>query len=342
MENKMYINGASSISIQKPLTEEGVFSPVFTEGKFVKCQDPDYNEFIAPLAARRMSPIVKRAIATSIYALKEAKIDVPDAIINGTGIGCFEDTDGFITGMLDNEETLLKPSMFINSPPNTVSSQVAIKLRCHGYNNTHVHNGAAFEGALLDSWMQLQQDNIHTVLLGAGDESNDDLFKILGRLGLWKIAFFSEGSTSFVLSDKNSESSYCSLDSVLSFYISIRCSPEQRIKLCRERLASFLSLRGLTFEDIDVVFTGEDGDPFITSMYDFIPKGVLRGHYKKLCGEYFTASAYGFYVAANVLKHGILPGHLSACGKEATSIKRVLFADAWMNKNYTFALMSKV
>src|SRR5574344_842417 len=88
MERKMYINGASAISIQKPLTDEGIFNPIKSDGKFVKCLEPDYKEFIAPLAARRMSPIVKRAIATSMRALKEAKVDVPDAIINGTGIGC--------------------------------------------------------------------------------------------------------------------------------------------------------------------------------------------------------------------------------------------------------------
>jgi hypothetical protein len=98
----------------------------------------------------------------------------------------------------------------------------------------------------------------------------------------------------------------------------------------------------LTFEDIDVVFTGEDGDPAIAEMYDFIPSGVLRGVYKKLCGEYFTASAYGFYVVANVLKHNLLPAHLSSVEKEMSGIKRVLFVDAWMGRSYTFALMSRV
>jgi 3-oxoacyl-[acyl-carrier-protein] synthase II len=342
MERKMYINGASAISIQKPLTDEGIFNPIKSDGKFVKCQEPDYKEFIAPLAARRMSPIVKRAIATSMRALKEAKVDVPDAIINGTGIGCFEDTDGFITGMLDNHETLLKPTMFINSTPNTVSSQVAIKLRCHGYNNTHVHNGAAFEGALLDGWMQLQNGDMQSVLLGAGDESNDDLFKILGRLGCWNFAFCSEGSVSFVMSANKSASSYCSVDSVESYYVSDKYSKEAKEKIRRERMAEFLSRHGLTFEDIDVVFTGEDGDPAIAEMYDFIPSGVLRGVYKKLCGEYFTASAYGFYVVANVLKHNLLPAHLSSVEKEMSGIKRVLFVDAWMGRSYTFALMSRV
>ncbi|MCI1720599.1 MAG: hypothetical protein LKM37_06255 [Bacteroidales bacterium] len=342
MERKMYINGASAISIQKPLTDEGIFNPIKSDGKFVKCLEPDYKEFIAPLAARRMSPIVKRAIATSMRALKEAKVDVPDAIINGTGIGCFEDTDGFITGMLDNHETLLKPTMFINSTPNTVSSQVAIKLRCHGYNNTHVHNGAAFEGALLDGWMQLQNGDIKTVLLGAGDESNDDLFKILGRLGCWNFAFCSEGSTSFVMSVNKSDSSYCSVDSVESYYVSDKYSKETKEKIRRERMADFLSRHGLTFEDIDVVFTGEDGDPSIESMYDFIPAGIPRGIYKKLCGEYFTASAYGFYVVAEILKHNVLPAHLSSDGKERKGLKRILFVDSWMGRSYTFALMSKV
>jgi 3-oxoacyl-[acyl-carrier-protein] synthase II len=342
MERKMYINGASAISIQKPLTDEGIFSPAATAGKFVKCQEPNYNEFIAPLAARRMSPIVKRAIATSMYALKEAKVDVPDAIINGTGVGCFEDTDAFITGMLDNNETLLKPTMFINSTPNTVSSQVAIKLRCHGYNNTHVHNGAAFEGALLDGWMQMQNGDIKTLLLGAGDECNDDLFKILGRLGCWKYAFCAEGTVSFVLSDEKGESTYCSVDSVESFYISDKYSKEQKGKMCREYMSDFLGSRGLVFDDVDVVFTGEDGDPAMSLMYDFIPAGVERGSYKKLCGEYFTASAYGFYVAAEVLKHNLLPANISSGGKERRGIKRILYVDAWMGRSYTIALMSRV
>lgn len=107
-------------------------------------------------------------------------------------------------------------------------------------------------------------------------------------------------------------------------------------------MADFLSRHNLTFEDIDVVFTGEDGDPSIESMYDFIPAGILKGVYKKLCGEYFTASAYGFYVVAEVLKHNVLPAHLSSDGKERRGLKRILFVDSWMGRSYTFAMMSRV
>ena len=53
---------------------------------------------------------------------------MPDAIITGTGLGCLEDTEKFLTAMVTNKEEFLTPTSFIQSTHNTVSAQIALLL----------------------------------------------------------------------------------------------------------------------------------------------------------------------------------------------------------------------
>lgn len=339
----MYINGAAAISVQKPLSDEGIFSPVELKPGYAKCQDPSFALFVKPIEARRMSSVVKRAIAVSKSALEQAGLTVPDAIITGTGVGCFEDTDGFISGIIDNNETMLKPSLFINSTPNTIGSQVAISLGCHGYNNTHVHNSAAFGGALLDAWMLLQGADAHNVLLGAGDECNEKLYLILKNLGLNAKSALSEGSVGIIISDCKSENCYACVDAVESSFLPDTFSAAQKQQRMRSMADAFLARNGLSFDTLDLVVTGRGEEKLINSQYDFIPSSVKQCVYKKLCGEYVTSSAYGFYVTACLIRKNFLPACLAADGIEMPGgLDHVLYAMVWESRYVTFVLMSRI
>ena len=80
-DNNVKILSAKQISIQNPLSEEWMESPLaYTEG-YVPAIDPDFRQFISAGDALRMGKLLKRALATSLSALREGGIEHPDAII---------------------------------------------------------------------------------------------------------------------------------------------------------------------------------------------------------------------------------------------------------------------
>lgn len=166
------------------------------------------------MQARRMGLILKRAIAVSLTALKDADIECPDAIFTGTGLGCMENTENFLTAMCKDGEEMLPPTYFMMSTHNTISSAVAILLRCHGQNCTYSQKDISFESALLDAFLQLQTGGISNALVGAHDETTPATYDLLKGCGYFGDGITAaEASSAFVLSINN-ETALCELADV--------------------------------------------------------------------------------------------------------------------------------
>jgi len=133
-------------------------------------EDPDFREVIAPLEARRMGRLLKRAVWCYTKALQESGVQMPDAIITATDYGCMENSEAFLTGVLNPESAAMSPTKFMQSTHNTIGSLIAIRLGCKGYNATYSHTGCSFLSALEDAMMQLQLGDIQTALVGWFDE----------------------------------------------------------------------------------------------------------------------------------------------------------------------------
>lgn len=175
--------------------------PVQCSEPYLRSQDPDFKPFLNPMQARRMGLILKRAIAVSLTALKEAGIECPDAIFTGTGLGCMENTENFLEAMSRDGEEMLPPTYFMMSTHNTISSAVAILLRCRGHNCTYSQKDISFESALLDAFMQFQSRRISNALVGAHDETTPDTYDLLKGAGYFGDgATAAEASSAFVLS----------------------------------------------------------------------------------------------------------------------------------------------
>ena len=108
-----------------------------------------------------MSRIVKMGVFAALSCLRNAEVEIPDAIIAGTGLGCLEDTEKFLGSMYTSEEKLLNPTPFIQSTHNTVAGAIALAIKCHGYNATYTHRGFSFESALIDALMQIHDKSRH-------------------------------------------------------------------------------------------------------------------------------------------------------------------------------------
>ena len=311
--SKAYIISAAQISAQEPFCGIEDFVPV--SGEKVSCKDPDFKPFIPPMAARRMSSILKRCIAVSKHVLSKASIECPDAIITGSGIGCVADTESFLRQMLDGGETLLNPSKFICSTPNTMGSQIAIALGCHGFNSTHVNDSFAFEGALMDSLIQIQTGKADNVLLCAADQMNEGFFNLVHRDSIWKNLTVSEAAEAFVLSS-SSDNAICAVEDI----VTTRSNPAWEIdRMLRDN--------ELSWDDIDSVMTsassGEDTDRFA-----FIPENKPRLTYKQYCGQFLSASAFGFFLCSEMIRTSDSP-------------KRILLVGESRGR-YSFTLISSV
>ncbi len=147
---------------------------VLTEQKLTaEDADPNFKLYMTPGEARRLGPMLKRTMAVSIQALRDAGEDgaafVPDAIITGTAWGNAESSETFLRDMLTGGEQLLKPTPFMQSTHNTIGSLIAISTKNHGYNNTHSQGEDSLRMAMLDAWMLMQQGQIKSALVGLHD-----------------------------------------------------------------------------------------------------------------------------------------------------------------------------
>lgn len=352
---KTYINGIGCVSAQQ--TFEGEFASAFETHENLNVFEivkPNYGDYFSPIAARRMAKGVKNGIVASTIAMKEAQLEMPDAIITGTGMGCIEDSDKFLKAIIDNNEEFLTPTSFIQSTHNTVGSQIALGMQCKAYNFTYVNAAVSFESALLDAKLQIDADEAQSILIGGVDEMTSytvSLFKLAGFIkqdseGTFPIlnsktsgTVFGEGATFFVLENKKTASTYAEV-------VDIEIVNEIAVGSISEKAENFLKANGLSISDIDLLITGINGDAAFSHFYDELTKGEFaqtpQAYYKHLSGEYNTASAFGLYVGANIVKTQQLPQLLKSNSVAKSRYQNVLLYNQYHGIDHSFTLISHV
>ena len=144
----------------------------------------EIRDYVKPLEARRMGKLMKASLLSSLKALKLAGVECPDAIITGTALGCWENSESLLMQMLEEGEVMLSPTNFMQSTHNTISSNIAIRLGCHGYNVTYTQSDDSLEWALRDARLLLQSGRYKTVLVGCHDETTPLYRSLMERLGI--------------------------------------------------------------------------------------------------------------------------------------------------------------
>ncbi|MCM1040965.1 MAG: beta-ketoacyl synthase chain length factor [Bacteroides sp.] len=337
MKNKIYIQSAAHISAQKPLSETWMETP---QAPVSETWEVDYKEYLAPNVARRMGKLLKRALVCSRVAMERAHVDCPDAIISTTGLGCIMNTEVFLDAEERNGENLLNPTPFMLSTHNTIGSTIAIDTHCKGYNTHYSQKFVSFDCGLLDACMQLQREEINTVLLNGNDESSPVFDKILRHLDQWnfKVPWFKgESAISMVLSKKEQSSSLCRIDDMMM------CCRMSNDKLKKE-LEEFLNRNGCCLSELDALFVGLNGHEKNDRVYFEWAENIFSRlplvYYKHLFGEHYTMSGMGLYVAAICLSRGMVPNHLILNSQDTlTGLKRVLFCNHSADREYSFVLL---
>ncbi|MDQ1160393.1 3-oxoacyl-(acyl-carrier-protein) synthase [Chryseobacterium sp. SORGH_AS 447] len=349
----VYINSAACISAQDTLNEDFFQNlQAVNSGQVLKAIEPVYKEFIPPAMIRRMSKTVKMSSVASHYALKEAGIENPDAIIVGTGMGCSQDSEKFLKNVLDNNEEFLTPTYFIQSTHNTVAGQIALGLQCHAYNFTYVNTSSSLEFSMLDAKLQIIDDEAEHVLVGSTDEQTErtmnlyELNKTIKKNEHFPVDYlhsttegvaWGEGASFFVLGKDKKDSTYAQLKDI---QISNTVNPDE----IKQFIEKFLAKNNLAFNDIDAVILGFSGDAksdaYYTKAMDLFTDSSLL-YYKHLSGEFNTASGFSTFIACHTLKNQEIPEVMLINQVKKERIKNILLYNHLLGNDHSLVLLEK-
>ena len=346
-----YINGIGCVSAQDT-SDYATFlaSAKELQENVVGVYKPNYRDYIKPAMIRRMATGVKNGVVASNIALKDAHIEMPDAIITGTGMGCMVDSEKFLRNILDNDEQFLTPTAFIQYTHNTVGGQIALGLKCKAYNVTYVHSATSFESSLLDALLMIN-DGEENILVGGVDENGNhtvEMFKLIHHVKQEETfngnvldtktegAVFSEGAQFFTLGSQKTANSYAALLDV-AIYDSIKDDE------VASKLNQFLKENNMSIADIDMVVLGNNGDviydKIYTNLQETIFKNTAQVYYKHFSGEYNTVSAFGLWIASNICKTQEIPNSLRLNAITPSKIGNVLLYNQYRGQNHSFTLL---
>lgn len=353
----VFIKGIGNISPQRTFDNSLFLEEIIRhEGPALKCVEPNYNDILPKgKLPRRLSRSLKIGVTSAALALEDAGINEPDAIITGTGRGMLADTDKFLTTMIDNQEKFLNPTAFIQSTHNTIGAHIAVMLKCNKFNFTYVHGSLSFENALLNAILMLQENPNNNILTGGVDEITDqhcqiksvnhkfkkepvDHLKLLDYESEGTVP--GEGSIFFTLNAKKDDNSYASIRGLETYY-----KPENS-SVSEKKISDFLARRQLSMEMIDLVILGLDGDYNSNKVYYHLQNGLFKAtnqaYFKHLCGEYPTSTAFGVWLAANIIKRKSIPGiiRLNEPSRER-KLRNILIYNQDRNVNHAVILVSK-
>jgi len=349
-----YINSQACISHYNTIDEDFFFeeTSVIPSSNFLFVTAPVYKDYIPANTIRRTSHILKMGISSGLMCLKNEGAEQTDAIIVGTAMGCFEDTDKFLRSINDNDERMLTPTSFIQSTHNTVAGQIALLVKCHGYNFTYVHQNLSFEYALLDALMLLKEGEAKNILVGGVDELIPPLCELFERAGhikktenlqepIWastsKGYVAGEGATFFYLSSTSTANSLAKIKGVRTI---------QKLKSSEELLEQcylFLKEINLKKEDINLVLSGINGDSEKDEhLKEFNSKIALPiAYFKHLCGEYFTSSSFALWFAAKMIKKQQIPVWALPNTEAPKKLQHILIFNQYEDQQYSLICVSQ-
>ncbi|MEP7168630.1 MAG: beta-ketoacyl synthase chain length factor [Bacteroidota bacterium] len=353
MRNAVYINGTGCISAQNTFDRNWFFGEVQIPGKnYLHVNEDSFKNVIPANQSRRMSKIVKMGIASAMSCMKDAGVENVDAIITGTGIGCFEDSEKFLRSMIENDEKLVSPATFIQSTHNTVAAQIALLLKCNAYNFTYTHFGFSFESSMQDAFLQIEDDKNKNILVGGVEEMPRSYLNLIESAGWLKKegevennnsntsqgVIAGEGSSFFLLSGIKSASAYAQIKNFKTIY-----KPSDVAELQSE-IEKFLSDSTIQLSDIDAVITGLSGDAAADKKSKFISESYFKDNmqlsFKNYFGECPVAVSFALWIAANMIKKKEIPEVLCINKVKHKAPANILIFNQYRDKNYSLILLS--
>ena len=275
---------------------------------------------LTPNQRRRFSRLIQMALLTA------RRSHAPDpaqrlAVTIGTGMGCLDTAALFIENMITKDEREPMPAQFPNAVHNAIAAQVAIDQGARGLNSAPTCGDISFECALWQGISQLTNGEADCALTGAVDELNKYILGIGQRWGAWDEQI-RPGEGAMIASLVRPENSAKPLARVTAVRLG-----RWRKPFDAEREADWIA-SSVDLKAVDVILSGAGGWPELEEHYLAVAGALASraGHslehqtYKQRCGEFHSASAFGFSVAVELARErrqGVLLYTLSQRGGKA-------------------------
>ena len=346
-----YINQATCISPQATFTDADIHTLKESTGNQLKITEPAYQGMPANVL-RRMSKIMRIGVGAALPLLSGPV--QPNAIIIGTANGGMEESSKFLAQIIEYDEGLLTPGDFVQSNPNATAALIGLLKNNHSYNVTHVHRGHAFENAVIDAAMLLNENPANIYLLGGMDGTSDYNYRIDELDGWYKkeaVSNFNlyghhspgtisgEGAAMFMVSNQ--------AGGALARLKGIATLNSKDSGALKQFLQRFLDKHLQPGENIDLLLTGENGDSRFLNYYQtcesLVNSNTTIARFKHLCGEYPTASSFALWLACQFLGgRSAVPQHMVKTAGNGSIYKNILIYNNHKGDQHSCMLLGAV
>jgi hypothetical protein len=341
-----YIHQTSCITAQQSFAEPNIDSITESIDNKLYATENNYDS-IPPNVLRRLGKAVKMGIATGNEVLLNQQVD---GILLGTANGGLEDCIKFLNQIIQYEEGRLTPTNFVQSTTNAIAGQLGIMYKNKGYNITHVHRGLAFENALIDVEMLLNEHPTNTYLVGGVDEISEYNYTIEDLAGSYKKEIVSnkdlihsntigtiagEGAAMFIVNTVKNDA--------IAAVRAIKTFITKKEEPLKDQLSVFLNTALPKGGAIDLIISGKNGDNRLNTYYDFVEnslKDVPTSYYKHLTGEFPTSSVLALWIASKILNSSELNPLMQINTNKP--LKNILLYNTYKGHQHSFILVSAV
>jgi 3-oxoacyl-(acyl-carrier-protein) synthase len=262
------------------------------------------SENLSPRIVRRLKRLPRLALSLAVEAHADSSpAEAPTAVFFGTGWGALSETHDFLARLLGSDEPFPSPTDFVGSVHSAPGSQIAMMFQSTGPNITTTGGDYSFEQSLMAAQFMSRDIRGSFFVVGA-DESHPMLSRLFdGSASSDSIP--SDGGGAFCLKRGGSARG---LYINLSFYENVENNPGV--------IASLLNRLGGP-EKVNaaygVILAGipgacrDEGEKQLKSLLALSGYGNAVIDYRKMVGEFASASAVAAVMAVKFLEAGKLP-----------------------------------
>jgi 3-oxoacyl-[acyl-carrier-protein] synthase-1/3-oxoacyl-[acyl-carrier-protein] synthase II len=265
------------------------------------------SEILPPRAVRRLKRLPRLALSLAIAAHEDSgQVDAPSSIFLGTGWGALSETYDFLTRVFETRGQFPSPTDFVGSVHNAPAGQIAMHFQSTGANITTTGGDYSFEQSLMVAQLLSTGASGSALLVGV-DESHEVLSTLFDR-SVSADEVLSDGGGAFCLKrGDNSTGPHIGV----AFYENAENNPEAILSLIK-RLGGpgrINSAYGALLAGVPkrCRSEGERQLQAFLSLSEFKNPVI---DYRKIVGEYASASAVASVIAARLIKEGKIPAPL--------------------------------
>jgi len=263
---------------------------------------------LSPGQVRRLKRFPRLALSLAVDARDNSKAgDPPAAVYLGTGWGALSETSNFLKRLFESDEQFPSPIDFVGSVHNAAAGHIAMHFKATGANLTMTGGDYSFEQSLMAAGLVSAKMGNGFLVIGA-DETHPELSRLFDRSAA-KSACLADGGGALYLM-KETRSSGRTIRSV--FFESSANNPEVISSLVRqlERQQPLNDRYGMILAGLPDACRRE-GEIQLQALLALTGFDQPVIDYRKLTGEFASASAVAAVMAEKFLEQGQIPEALA-------------------------------